>query len=92
MHQHSITYYKLKEHIAQTKQRIRSQIELIFQELLCIYGRKERLKRTKYTGTLNRLLIAKKAEVKVCPLIQNPLCFFMLLNNYLKEHNVKNIL
>jgi hypothetical protein len=92
MHQHSITYYKLKEHIAQTKQRIRSQIELIFQELLCIDGSKERLKRTKYTGTLKRLLIAKKAEGEVCLLIQNPLCFFMLFNNYLKEHNVKNIL
>ncbi len=34
MHRLSITYDKLKEHVAQTKQRIRSQIELIFPELL----------------------------------------------------------
>ena len=33
MHQLSITYDKLREHIAQTKQRIRSQVELIFPEL-----------------------------------------------------------
>lgn len=34
MHRLSITYDKLREHIAQTKQRIRSQVELIFPELL----------------------------------------------------------
>jgi len=33
MHRLSITYDKLKEHITQTKQRIRSQVELIFPEL-----------------------------------------------------------
>lgn len=32
MHRLSITYDKLKEHMAQTKQRIRSQVELIFPE------------------------------------------------------------
>lgn len=34
MHRLSITYDKLKEHMAQTKQRIRSQVELIFPEFL----------------------------------------------------------
>ncbi|MBS3945178.1 MAG: transposase, partial [Melioribacter sp.] len=34
MHRLSITYDKLKEHVAQIKQRIRSQVELIFPELL----------------------------------------------------------
>lgn len=34
MHRLSITYDKLKKHMAQTKQRIRSQMELIFPELL----------------------------------------------------------
>jgi len=34
MHQLSITYDKLREHIAQTKQRIRSQVELVFPELM----------------------------------------------------------
>lgn len=34
MHRLSITYDKLKEHMTQTKQRIRSQVELIFPELL----------------------------------------------------------
>ena len=34
MHRLSITYDKLKEHITQTKQRIRSQVELIFPEFL----------------------------------------------------------
>ena len=34
MHQLSMTYDKLREHIAQTKQRIRSQVELIFPELI----------------------------------------------------------
>lgn len=34
MHQLSITYDKIKQHVAQTKQRIRSQVELIFPELL----------------------------------------------------------
>jgi transposase len=34
MHRLSITYDKLKEHVAQTKQRIRSHVELIFPELL----------------------------------------------------------
>ncbi len=33
MHRLSITYEKLKKHMAQTKQRIRSQVELIFPEL-----------------------------------------------------------
>jgi transposase len=33
MHRLSITYDKLKKHMAQTKQRIRSQVELIFPEL-----------------------------------------------------------
>ena len=33
MHRLSITYDKLKKHLAQTKQRIRSQVELIFPEL-----------------------------------------------------------
>ena len=36
MHQLSISYDKLREHIAQSKQRIRSQVELIFPELLDI--------------------------------------------------------
>ena len=36
MHRLSITYDKIKEHIAQTKQRIRSQVELIFPELLYV--------------------------------------------------------
>ena len=34
MHRLSITYDKLKKHMAQTKQRIRSQVELIFPEFL----------------------------------------------------------
>ena len=34
MHRLSITYDKLKEHMTQTKQRIRSQVELIFPEFL----------------------------------------------------------
>ena len=36
MHQLSITYDKIKQHISQTKQRIRSHVELIFPELLDI--------------------------------------------------------
>jgi hypothetical protein len=34
MHRLSITYDKLKEHLTQTKQRIRSQVELIFPEFM----------------------------------------------------------